>query len=80
MTDSSATMQLDVVPIAPKDRFPAIMAAWEALPPAGVLELNVDHDPSCMYYTLRATQGEDAFAFDYLERGPDVWRVRVTRR
>jgi regulator of cell morphogenesis and NO signaling len=71
---------LDVVPVAPKDRFESIMSAWQALLPEGVLELNVDHDPSCMYYTLRATQGEDAFTFEYIERGPLFWRVRVTKR
>jgi uncharacterized protein (DUF2249 family) len=71
---------LDMVPVAPKDRFEAIMAAWQALSPDDVLELNVDHDPSCMYYTLRATEGEDAFMFEYVERGPLFWRVRVTRR
>jgi regulator of cell morphogenesis and NO signaling len=71
---------LDMVPIEPKHRFETIMGAWHALPAGGVLELNVDHDPACMYYTLRATQGEDAFTFEYLERGPLFWRVRVTRR
>jgi regulator of cell morphogenesis and NO signaling len=71
---------LDMVPVEPKHRFETIMAAWHALPTAGVLELNVDHDPACMYYTLRATQGEDAFSFEYLERGPLFWRVRVTKR
>jgi regulator of cell morphogenesis and NO signaling len=71
---------LDVVPVAPKDRFESIMSAWQALTPEGVLELNVDHDPSCMYYTLRATQGEAAFTFEYVERGPLFWRVRLTKR
>jgi uncharacterized protein (DUF2249 family) len=32
-----------------------------------------------MYYTLRATRAE-AFEFEYLEHGPEVWRVRVVRR
>lgn len=72
--------ELDVRPIAPKDRFEAIMEAYEALPPKGVLALTVDHDPSCMYYTLRATRGPEAFRFEYLEWGPEVWRVRVERR
>jgi uncharacterized protein (DUF2249 family) len=33
-----------------------------------------------MYYTLRATRGEEAFSFAYLERGPDTWRVLVGKR
>jgi regulator of cell morphogenesis and NO signaling len=80
MMEQAPATVLDVVPVAPKDRFETIMAAWHSLPADGVLELNMDHDPSCMYYTLRATQGEDAFTFEYIERGPLFWRVRVTRR
>ncbi len=70
---------LDVRPVPPKHRYDTIMGAYEALLPGGVLKLVVDHDPKCMYYTLRATQGEDAFRFEYLERGPEVWRVRVEK-
>lgn len=70
---------LDVRPIPPKDRFEAIMAAYEALDPGATLRLTVDHDPTCMYYTLKATRGEETFRFAYLERGPEVWRVEVRR-
>ena len=71
---------LDVRPVEPKDRFERIMGAYEALGVQQTLELIVDHDPKCMYYTLRATRGDDAFAFVYLENGPETWRVRVTRK
>jgi uncharacterized protein (DUF2249 family) len=70
---------LDVRAVEPKHRFPTIMGAYEALPAGATLELTVDHDPKCMYYTLRATRGEDAFRFGYLEAGPEVWRVEVTK-
>src|SRR5690606_41364315 len=70
---------LDVRPVPPNHRYDTSMVAYEALLPGGVLKLVVDHDPKCMYYTLRATQGEDAFRFEYLERGPEVWRVRVEK-
>lgn len=70
---------LDIRATEPRHRFEAIMGAYEALPVGGVLRLTVDHDPACMYYTLKATRGDDAFHFDYLERGPEVWRVEVTR-
>jgi uncharacterized protein (DUF2249 family) len=32
-----------------------------------------------MYYTLKATRGDEAFEFEYLEQGPEVWRVRVRK-
>ena len=72
--------ELDVRPVEPKDRFAAIMGAYQALNPGGVLGLTVDHDPRCMYYTLQATEGDDAFTFAYLESGPEVWRVEVVKR
>jgi uncharacterized protein (DUF2249 family) len=76
---ATARILLDVRPTEPKDRFPTIMGAYDALPDGSTLEVVVDHDPRCLYYTLAATRGGDAFTFDYLEAGPDVWRVEVTR-
>ena len=69
--------RLDVRPVEPKDRFEAIMGAYDALPMGGTMELTVDHDPRCMYYTLEAMRGTETFSFDYLENGPETWRVRV---
>lgn len=71
---------LDVRAVEPKDRFERIMGAYESLPAGGVLELTVDHDPKCMYYTLRVTRGDESFTFDYLEAGPEAWRVLVRKR
>ncbi len=75
----SALITLDVRPVEPKHRFDRIMAAYDTLPPESTLELVVDHDPKCMYYTLRATHGEERFRFEYLDDGPELWRVHVQR-
>lgn len=75
----SARVLLDVRPVEPMYRFETIMGAYEGLTPGATLELLVDHDPRCMYYTLEATRGADAFTFEYLEDGPEVWRVAVSR-
>jgi uncharacterized protein (DUF2249 family) len=80
MSTLETTRRLDVRATEPKHRFDTIMAAYEALLPGCSMELVVDHDPRCMYYTLRATRGEETFGFVYLEEGPEVWRVEVTRR
>ena len=71
---------LDVRGVAPKDRLEAILGAYDALGAGATLELTVDHDPKCMYYTLRAMHGEESFSFRYLEEGPEVWCVEVTKR
>lgn len=78
MTAQTRT-ELDVRPVEPKHRLETIMGAYDALPPGGTLELVVDHDPKCMYYTLEAMHGSETFTFDYLESGPETWRVEVTR-
>lgn len=72
--------KLDVRPVEPKNRFETIMSAYHGLEPGQTFELIVDHDPKCMYYTLLADYGPDAFAFDYLEQGPETWRVNVERK
>lgn len=70
-------IRLDVPPVEPKDRYERIMSAYESPATGETMELVVDHDPHCMYYTLRATRGDDAFK--YLEGGPETWRVIVRR-
>lgn len=70
---------LDVRAVAPRDRYDRIIGTYEALDVGSEMELTLDHDPACMYYTLKATRGDDAFSFEYLDRGPEVWRVRVRK-
>lgn len=76
---STTQVSLDVRPVEPKDRYDRIMQAYERLDVGEILALTVDHDPQCMYYTLRATRGEEAFGFEYLEQGPETWRVLVRK-
>jgi uncharacterized protein (DUF2249 family) len=71
---------LDVRPVEPKHRLEAVMSAYDGLSPGTALELIVDHDPRCMYYTLKALRGEATYAFEYLENGPETWKVLVTKR
>ena len=75
----SDMVMLDIRPVEPKYRFDRIMTAYEDLAETETLELTVDHDPKCMYYALRATRGDDAFRFDYVEHGPETWRVWVRK-
>jgi len=76
---TSATTSLDVRDVPPKHRFELIMNAYGRLESGKTLELVVDHDPTCMYYTLKADYGDAAFSFDDIKRGPETWRVHVTK-
>jgi len=77
--DRSIYTRLDVRGVEPKDRFNLIIGTYESLPEGTAMELIVDHDPECMYFTLKATRGDEAFSFEYLEDGPIDWRVRVEK-
>lgn len=71
---------LDVRSVEPKHRLETILSAWADLKRGDELFLTVDHDPKCMYYTLLVDHGEDAFSFDYIENGPEAWKVKVVRK
>lgn len=72
-------LDLDMRPVEPRDRFEAIMGAYRALSRGKTMRLVVDHDPSCMYHTLNATEAEGSFSFRTTENGPEVWRAEVTK-
>lgn len=73
-------IELDVRDVEPKDRLETILGAYKALSAGATMTLTVDHDPSCMYHMLNATEPEGSFSFRKTEDGPEVWRAEVTRR
>lgn len=73
---SSTIQTLDIRPIEPRHRHPLIFQTWSALSPGQAFELVNDHDPKPLYYQFSA-EHEGAFTWDYLEQGPDTWRVRI---
>lgn len=74
---SSETI-LDVRAIIPRERHPRIFNTFDALAAGQAFTLVNDHDPKPLYYQL-AAERPGAFDWDYLEAGPDVWRVRITK-
>lgn len=69
---------VDVRAIAPRDRHPLIFSTFRGLAGKQAMELVNDHDPRPLYYQFQA-ELPGRFSWDYLESGPDVWRVRITR-
>ncbi len=93
MSDSESTVinSLDVRSVAPRNRFEMIMGRYDDLDRGETLLLVVDHDPKCMYYTLKADYSDEAFAFAlggvgvvlvmyWVYVGWDVWQVKITKR
>lgn len=70
--------ELDVRALQPMHRHTAIFATFEALPENEAFVLVNDHDPKPLYYQFQA-EHEGRFDWQYLEEGPEVWRVRISR-
>jgi uncharacterized protein (DUF2249 family) len=69
---------LDVRDLAPAQRHEAIFAAYSALARGAGFVLVNDHDPKPLRYQFEAEHTGE-FAWDVLEAGPKVWRVRIGR-
>ncbi len=67
---------LDVRETIPRERHPRIFTAFQNLKPGETFVLINDHDPKPLYYQFQA-ELTGQFSWDYLEQGPDVWRVRI---
>ncbi|MBE2223728.1 MAG: DUF2249 domain-containing protein [Anaerolineae bacterium] len=70
---------LDIRPIAPMNRHPLIFDKFAALETGDGFILVNDHDPKPLYYQFQA-ELTDQFTWEYLEQGPQAWRVRIGRR
>lgn len=79
MTEQAVTtIELDVRNMIPRERHPRIFATIDALTPGQAIRLVNDHDPKPLYYQLMAERaGQVDWA--YLENGPEVWSVRITK-
>ncbi|MBK5248062.1 MAG: DUF2249 domain-containing protein [Actinomycetales bacterium] len=71
-------IQLDVRQEAPRDRHTLIFDTFTALAPGAAFILVNDHDPKPLRYQFEAENAGE-FTWDYLEEGPEVWRVRIGR-
>ncbi|HKI57263.1 MAG TPA: DUF2249 domain-containing protein [Trueperaceae bacterium] len=69
---------LDVRDIAPRERHPLIFETFDGLEPGTAFELVNDHDPKPLYYQFQAERPGQV-AWEYLEQGPECWRVRIAR-
>ncbi|MGC4121338.1 MAG: DUF2249 domain-containing protein [Myxococcales bacterium] len=71
--------EVDVRPLAPRDRHRTIFEAFNGLEAGQAFVLVNDHDPKPLYYQF-AAEHAGRFSWDYLAQGPEEWRVRIGRR
>lgn len=69
---------LDVTVIEPRFKHPTIFNKFDSISDGESFTIHNDHDPKPLYYQLLAERGQ-IFTWEYLESGPQVWRVRITK-
>jgi uncharacterized protein (DUF2249 family) len=74
-----STSMLDVRTLAPRERHPLIFQTFDELDPGQTFVLVNDHDPKPLYYQF-LHEREHQFTWEYLDQGPDVWRVQIGKR
>lgn len=75
---AQAAGELDVRVLRHGQRHEIIFAQLDQLQPGQSLVIVNDHDPKPLRYQT-AAMWPDRFAWSYLQAGPEVWRVAITR-
>jgi len=70
---------LNVTQIEPRLKHPTIFARFDELNEGESLTIHNDHDPKPLYYQLLGERG-NIFTWEYLEQGPQWWKVRISKR
>jgi regulator of cell morphogenesis and NO signaling len=69
---------IDVTVIEPHLKHPHIFKKFDALEIDDSFVIMNDHDPLPLYYQLEGERGA-VVGWDYLEKGPKTWKVKITR-
>ena len=69
---------LNVTLIEPQLKHSTVFARFDELKSGETLTLQNDHDPKPLYFQLVGQRGE-IFTWDYLEQGPDWWKIKITK-
>lgn len=69
---------IDVRTIPGPQRHPLIFNTFDSLQVGEALEIVNDHDPFPLHNQFKLTKGGQ-FNWEYLQQGPEFWRVRIAR-
>ncbi|MCB0117401.1 MAG: DUF2249 domain-containing protein [Anaerolineales bacterium] len=72
------TTTLDIRQTPPPQKHPMIFQTFASLTPGQGFILINDHDPKPLYYQF-VHEHAGQFTWEYLEEGPDIWRVQIGR-
>lgn len=71
--------ELDVTKIEGRIKHKTIFQLFDDLKEAESFVIKNDHDPKPLFYTFQAER-EGTFEWEYLEEGPEWWRVKLTKK
>jgi len=63
----------------PREKHPTIFNAFDSLQSGEVMQLINDHDPKPLQYQFMMER-ENQFSWEYLEEGPNTWRVAIGKK
>lgn len=70
---------LNATLLEPRIKHATIFARYGELNPGEYFILQNDHDPRPLRYQLSQQEG-DTFTWEYLEQGPEWWKIRITKK
>ena len=70
--------ELDIRPVPPREKHPTIFTTFDKLTAGETFQLINDHDPMPLYYQFNAER-PNKFNWEYVEKGPEVWRVNISK-
>ncbi|MGJ9458669.1 DUF2249 domain-containing protein [Oceanobacillus sp. CF4.6] len=79
MNDIEFTTKLHAPDIEPRIRHPRIFEVFDRLNPGEYMHLSNDHDPKPLQYQFMMER-ESTFSWEYLEEGPERWRVAIGKK
>ena len=74
----SVVNEFDIRPFPPTERHEMFYKAFADIKVGEAFEFTNDHDPKPLYYQMEA-ESKEPFRWEYLEKGPEVWKVRVVK-
>ena len=69
---------VDARQLPPRHKHTTIFSTWNKLPADEAMLLVNDHDPLPLYFQFVCEHAGE-FHWEYLERGPETWRVRIRK-
>ncbi|MDA8174328.1 MAG: DUF2249 domain-containing protein [Nitrospiraceae bacterium] len=71
--------ELDVSKLLPPQRHPLIFQTFDGLQKGDSFLLINDHDPKPLWYQF-LHERENMFSWEYVQQGPDLWKVKITKK